>query len=256
MATLNTLRTGSLIDAAFLAPSRPPRPGNRRFAAEQEQAMARRLQQLQKALDDKSGKAPLAPASPAASPTMPERRERSLARTLLACLLSAALGAGGTWLLMADLGAAPGEPGQPQAVRISPTAIASAEMAALATPVAPVALAAPDAAQVGELVEQWRQAWSGRDLAAYLDAYGAAFEPAIGSRDAWVAARTKKLATPGGIEVQLRDLVIEGWGEDRYKVSFLQDYASGSYRETGRAKTLQVARENGQWKIVREQQAP
>ena len=37
-------------------------------------------------------------------------------------------------------------------------------------------------------------------------------------------------------------------------ISFQQDYASGSYREVGRGKTLDVAREGGEWKIIREQQ--
>lgn len=250
---LNTLRTGSLIDAAFLAPPRASTPPPGRFAAHQEHAMAKRLHQLQKALGDKTDKPPVTPAATAACAATGERQGRGMARTLLACLLSATLGAGATWLVMAGLDAAPVKPGQAATVRISPTAIASADAPALA---APVALTIPDEAQVGELVEQWRKAWSSRDLAAYLGVYGDAFEPAGGgSRDAWIAARTRKLAAPAGIEVQLRDLVIEGLGEDRYQVSFLQDYASGSYREAGRAKTLQVAREDGQWKIVREEQA-
>lgn len=241
MATLNPLRNGSLIDAAFLV---PPRAGARpagRLAIHHEQAMARRLQQLQRALGD-------TPKETAA----PERQGHGTPRMLLACLLSALLGAGSMWLTLSDPVA--GDMRPTLATPISPTAIASTNLPATVTP---VTQSAADTAQIEGVIEQWRAAWSRRDVTAYLDAYGEAFEPVGGGgRDTWVDTRTKKLSSQTDIQVQLRNLDIEALDADRYRVSFLQDYASGSYRESGRAKTLLIARENRQWKIVREQQAP
>jgi hypothetical protein len=47
-----------------------------------------------------------------------------------------------------------------------------------------------------------------------------------------------------------------GGGSDRLLptafVSFLQDYASGKYREMARTKVLLIVREHGEWKITKE----
>lgn len=256
VATLNTLHTGSLIDAAFLARPRSSARPMGRFAPPQEKAMTQRLHQLQRALGERAEQ----PAKPlmahAARADVPEKRGHALTHTLVACMLSATLGAGAMWLAMLD-------PTDSFATRqqagasIPPSAIVSPAAAAPSEAAAPIANGIADEAQVGSLVEGWRQAWRDQDIAAYLAAYGADFVPADGSsRDAWVAARSKKLAGNAAIDVQVRDVAIERRGEDRFKVSFRQDYAAGAYRESGRAKTLDVAREDGHWKIVREQQAP
>lgn len=258
MATLNTLHTGSLIDAAFLArPRTSTRPAGR-FAPPQEKAMAQRLHQLQGALGERVEQRPEPLTARAARPDVPEKHGHGLARTLLACLLSATLGAGMMWLAMVDQTGTFALPALPAANASIP---ASAIVSPVAAPPGKSAAAIPngiaDETRIENLVDNWRQAWRDRDLAAYLAAYGADFIPADGSsRDAWVAARSKKLVGKTAIDVQLRDIVIERLGEERFKVAFLQDYAAGSYRETGRSKTLHVAREDGQWKIVREQQAP
>ena len=255
MATHNTLFTGSLIDAAFLAPPRAtPRPA-KPFAAPQEKAMAQRLQQLQTALGEHTDSAP---ATVMALPTEyapPAKSDHGKSRTLFACLLSAALGASTMWLAMQDQTGASATQLQPTAVAIAPSAIVSPALQAQPESMAPAANRVPDETQIGDLVESWRQAWQSHDLTAYLAAYGADFRPADGSsRDAWVTARSKKLAGNAAIEVQLHNVVIERLEQDRFSVSFQQDYASGSYREVGRGKTLDVAREGGEWKIIREQQ--
>lgn len=256
VATLNTLHTGSLIDAAFLARPRSSARPMGRFAPPQEKAMTQRLHQLQRALGEKAEHPPEPLMAHAARSDVPEKRGHELSRTLLACLLSATLGAGAMWLAMLDQTDSLATRQQagasiPPSAIVSPAAAAPSEAAAL------ISNGIADETQIGNLVEDWRQAWRDQDIGAYLAAYGAAFAPADGSsRDAWVAARSKKLAGNAAIDIQVRDVAIERLAEDQFKVSFRQDYASGVYRESGRAKTLDVAREDGHWKIVREQQAP
>lgn len=255
MATHNTLLTGSLIDAAFLVPPRvTPHPANR-FARVQEKAMVNRLQQLQTALGKHTDKAAPTLAAAPVDKRIPAKNGHGMARTLAACLLSAALGASAMWLAMQDQARASAAQLQPSAVAIAPSAIVSLAEKAQLESVAPAATRITDETQISNLVESWRQAWQSHDLDAYLAAYGADFTPADGShRDAWLAARSKKLAGNAAIAVHLHNVVIERLDQDRFRVSFQQDYASGSYREVGRGKTLDVAREVGEWKIIREQQ--
>lgn len=255
MATHNTLLTGSLIDAAFLAPRQAmPRPANR-FAASQEKAMAQRLQQLETALGEHTDNTPATVITLPVGKAPSAKGGHGITRTLIACLLSAALGASAMWLAMQDQTAASTAQRQPITVPVAATAIVSPIEQAQPESVPSAASSIPDETQIGDLLETWRQAWQGHDLPAYLAAYGSGFTPADGgSRDAWVAARSKKLASNAAIEVQLHNVVIERLEQDRFKVSFEQDYASGNYREVSRSKTLHIAREGGEWKIVREQQ--
>ncbi|HLO65215.1 MAG TPA: hypothetical protein VK165_19810 [Azonexus sp.] len=249
MAPVNTLHTGNLIDAAFLARPRPARPGLR-LAASQEQAMAHRLQQLQTALGDEPASTSGSAAPRAAEVVPAGRRHFGTASILLASLASAALGASTMWFALSANGthAAP-----------SRAAVAAVAAPAAASPVPvraePPVVAVADETQIENLLESWLQAWRNRDTAAYLGAYGSEFVPADGSsRSSWVAARTRKLAGAAAIDVQIRDVAITRKTPDLFKVSFRQDYAAGSYREVGRAKTLLVSRTDGQWKIAREMQ--
>ena len=119
--------------------------------------------------------------------------------------------------------------------------------------------AAPLAASVAEaqaLVERWRQAWSGRDVQAYLACYSPDFVPADGqARPNWEAARRKMLARRADIRVAVNALRLEHLDTDQMKASFLQDYTAGSYREQARAKTLRLVRLGADWLIAGEQQS-
>lgn len=248
MATLNTLHTGHLIDAAFLARPRGTSRPELRLAASQEQAMAQRLQQLQAALGDENAGVPRSSMPQTAAAQPPATRHFSTAAMLLAILTSAALGAGAMWFGVTADSSHAGSPLLP----IAPQAVAVASPAP--PPAAPAASVA-DETQIENALESWLQAWRDRDIAAYLAAYGEQFTPADGSSHrSWVAARTKKLASAAAIDVQIRDVAMTRQAPDLFKVSFRQDYAAGSYREAGRAKTLLLARSDGRWQIVREQQ--
>ncbi len=238
MANTGTLSAHSSIESVLRGRTRPALK-----LAGHEQAMARRLAQLQTALGAEApGDTPQAKSpQPAASWSF------KLTSLILISLTSAMVGAGAIRLALATNAPAVEQPKVPAPA--APMSAAPAQTAPL------VAAKEADQAQIEGLLESWRQAWQTRNLAGYLDAYGTAFKPFDGSsRENWVAARTKKLATGAAIEIQVKDVIVERIDPDLFKVSFRQDYASGSYREAGRAKTLHIAREDSGWKIVREQQ--
>ncbi|MBK8337467.1 MAG: hypothetical protein IPL03_13230 [Sterolibacteriaceae bacterium] len=179
-------------------------------------------------------------------------------RTLvLTGLLSAVGTAGLTWLATGSADRREPALGQPTA------ALAPAVSMPPATPPPDAQVAAvtaalpaqPGEAQARALVERWRQAWASRDADAYLDCYGVDFQPIDGqSRSAWAAARRKKLSTPAEINVRLHDMRFERVAPDRLRAVFLQDYASGRYRETARPKTLLLSLQDGEWRIAGEWQ--
>ncbi|MBE2259468.1 MAG: nuclear transport factor 2 family protein [Rhodobacteraceae bacterium] len=173
----------------------------------------------------------------------------------LSNILSALLGAG---LMYAALEAVRSSPGR------SVTIVAAERAAVSRRPVAPLertgeaiaSVPAPDLdSEARNAVENWRSAWSGRDIERYLASYSEDFVPPNGgSRDAWAEARRKNFARRSDIAVDVWGLTVDAESDDRLKVYFQQDYASGAYRETGQWKTLVLQREDGAWLIVSETQ--
>lgn len=244
MATANSLHTGHLIDAAFLTrPRATPRP-ELRLATGHEQAMAQRLHQLQTALGNEHSGVPGNTMPRTAKTPPPSTQQFGTASVLLASLASAALGASAMWFAMTA---------NTSYAELPPAPVAASVVQQRAEPLAAESVA--DERQIEDLLESWLQAWNEHDIETYLASYGKQFTPADGSsHGSWVATRTKKLATTAAIDVQIRDVSLTRQAPDLFKVSFLQDYASAGYREAGRAKSLLVARSDGHWKIVREQQ--
>jgi hypothetical protein len=80
--------------------------------------------------------------------------------------------------------------------------------------------------------------------------------PSDGStREAWLRGRYRNVGGRDAIDVTVRDLNIESVDASRARVSFVQDYVSGSLREMNRPKTLDLARaDDGRWRIIAEWQ--
>lgn len=247
MATISALHSNDLFESLNFARTQSAPRSQAFIPAKHAKAMAARLAQLQAAMGSsevsETGKISSAPAS---APVVHQFGLRSL---ILVGLISAALGGATTWLIKsAEAPAIPSPSASLSSRAIQPTAPIVA-----ATPTAPPALT--DETHIAALLEAWRQAWSKHNVANYLNAYGMQFTPADGSaRDTWEATRTRKLASKADIAVQIRDVVMERVSADLFKVTFQQDYSSGNYREVGRTKNLQIAREGNDWKIIREQQ--
>lgn len=260
MATLSTPPAGGIIETAtaFFASgaSKPTRTTNmarhqaNAESEKHERAMARRLEQLHAAL----GEPEATPAQTAAINKLPAKvNSGNSTRTgalIITALISALLGAG-VMRLATQHEQAP--------AAMAPALLAlAAPLTTSPAPRQPTAIASgtkgiSDQTQVSEVLEAWRSAWAQRDIAGYLNIYSQQFSPIDGNtREAWAAARTKKLAAGAPIDIQIRELGIERLNADQFKATFLQDYASGNYREMARTKVLLIARENGEWRITKE----
>lgn len=109
--------------------------------------------------------------------------------------------------------------------------------------------------EVRAAVERWRQAWSRRDVAAYLGSYSQNFVPADGQPPGkWAEARRHNLLARNDITVRISQIDATQLDKDSYRLVFLQDYRSGSVKEIAQPKTLLVVREGSEWRIAGEWQ--
>ncbi len=112
---------------------------------------------------------------------------------------------------------------------------------------------APDL--IAGLVLQWKQAWSDKDVDAYLDFYSQNFKPRSGmSIEKWRRYRRTRLGKPKSIDIQISDIQVYEQTETSASVSFIQRYTSNLYQDVTR-KTLSLVREGESWKIVAENAA-
>jgi tetratricopeptide (TPR) repeat protein len=150
--------------------------------------------------------------------------------------------------------AAPTPPAKPAAAA-APAPAASAPAAVPAPPPAPTpAPAAPSGAtekEIENVVQAWAAAWSSKDMAAYLAAYGKDFDtPGRQSRKAWEEERRNRIVGKSRISVKVSDLSVavkDGKATARFK----QEYSADSLRVSSR-KTLALAKAGERWLIVRE----
>jgi tetratricopeptide (TPR) repeat protein len=147
-----------------------------------------------------------------------------------------------------------------------PTAVASAPAAPkepAAAPKAPekpvVAAIAPKAAgdanaDVMNAVNDWAQAWSKRDVDAYLAHYAKDFKtPAGESRTEWEKTRRSRIAGAKSIQVAVDSAKVTIQGPDQASVSFQQTYRSDKLNSKNR-KTLDLVKADGRW-LIREEKA-
>ena len=142
--------------------------------------------------------------------------------------------------------------GQPRkAVAAKP--VAAKPKTVMADPVPPKP-APPSATGANKEIEaaitRWAQAWSTRDLNAYFAAYASDFAADGLSHKKWEDQRRERISSPKSIEVQFSDLSINQQG-DTATATFRQDYRSDRFSSTV-TKTLKLALQKGQWRIVEE----
>ena len=99
-------------------------------------------------------------------------------------------------------------------------------------------------------VIQWAKAWSARDVNAYLAAYASDYTADGMTRSNWEAQRRERVSIQKRIDVQLSDMTIDLQG-DTASATFRQAYRSDRFSSTV-TKTLKLALQNGQWRIVDE----
>lgn len=152
-------------------------------------------------------------------------------------------------------GSRPATPAAPNTPAVAPpTVVATAP--AVTQPPAPVASAPAQASEaqqreVREAVQAWAQAWSSKNMTAYLGAYAPNFTPGGGvSRANWEAERKARIVPRSRISVEVNDLVVTVNG-DRASARFRQAYSSDNLNSSNR-KTLDMVKSGNRWLIVRE----
>lgn len=101
-------------------------------------------------------------------------------------------------------------------------------------------------------MEGWAQAWSAKDVDAYLAYYGQDFVPPGGrTRDAWEGQRRERLTAPEWIRVDVKDVRVTPRSPDRVTVRLVQHYASPGYQDKTLKRFTLVSRD-GRWTIKSE----
>ena len=228
-----------------------------------DQALHKRLSQLRMAMGDEpatNGVERPAPLAVKTSPTTQKPPSLFSVHTLLATsLVSACIGAAAAWgTAVVSVGSRANPPAASHE-RVA-AAIPAPQTVPAPTTLAPEAPPAQDGKteeeQLSQLLENWRQAWSARDVDAYLSHYSERFAPQGGqARAAWAESRRKNIAGRTGISVTVHALQIERVDDQRFRLAFLQDYAAGNYREEAQPKVLELVREGPAWRIVSELQS-
>jgi hypothetical protein len=118
---------------------------------------------------------------------------------------------------------------------------------------APPAAAAEDRTQaIVRTVEDWARAWSRGDADAYLAFYAPDFRtPPKESRAQWEATRRERLAKAKNVSVKVIAPEVSFPDADRATVTFRQEYASRSFKGSGR-KTLELVLQGERWLIQQE----
>lgn len=134
----------------------------------------------------------------------------------------------------------------------APAVVATAPAAAPATAASSAPPVSGDAQrEVEAAVAAWAQAWSSKNVAGYLGAYGPAFKPPGGqARAAWEAERRARIEPRSRIGVDISDLAVTV-NADRATARFRQAYTSDNLDITSR-KTLELVKSGTRWLIVRE----
>ena len=141
------------------------------------------------------------------------------------------------------MAAAPKEAAKPEA---------SKPEAPKAVPEKPVAPTADVSEEVLKAVNGWAEAWSKKDVDAYLAYYAEDFKtPGTEARAEWEKTRRARITAPKSIAVGVESAKVTMSGADRATVSFRQNYRSDVLKSNTR-KTLVMVRANGRWQIVEE----
>ena len=158
--------------------------------------------------------------------------------------------------LAPSVAAAPAPPVKAAAAAPTPAAAATTPAAA-PNPATPPAMPAPAAAGDGSAkeaeaaVRAWANAWSAKDMPAYLAAYGKDFDPpGSQSRPAWEEERRARITGKSSINVKLENLTVSVTGA-KAVAQFRQDYKASGLSVSSR-KTLNLVKTGNKWLIAKE----
>jgi ketosteroid isomerase-like protein len=99
----------------------------------------------------------------------------------------------------------------------------------------------------------WSAAWSAQHADAFLAYYSSDYVPTDGlTWEEWAAQRRNRLQKAGLIKISIDQPKVAATSDVTARVEFIQTYQSDSYSDQV-LKILDMRRENGNWKIYREQ---
>ena len=112
--------------------------------------------------------------------------------------------------------------------------------------------AAAGSEDASKAVLGWAQAWSKKDVDAYLAYYARDFKTPNGEpRGEWEKARRQRITAPKHIEVSVDGLKVSAIDANSAKINFRQHYRSDSLKADS-SKTLVMVRVDGKWLIQQE----
>lgn len=125
--------------------------------------------------------------------------------------------------------------------------------AAPAMPASTTTVSSPEneLAQVEEALKKWRDAWSSKNIYAYLNIYAKNFKPSNGmSREQWGKMRVERINSKKSISVRFENLEVRQVGE-RVITKFRQIYSDENFQAVGN-KTLVWVKQQNNWMIAEE----
>lgn len=111
-----------------------------------------------------------------------------------------------------------------------------------------------NAKEVEEMIEEWINAWTGKDIKKYSSFYTPDYRLKTMTHRQWLADKREKFQRQEYIEVEAANLRISFDGGDA-KAVFEQAYRSPTYRDEG-IKTLTLTKTGNNWKITEENWEP
>jgi ketosteroid isomerase-like protein len=113
--------------------------------------------------------------------------------------------------------------------------------------------AADPSAEVLKALNGWAEAWSKRDVDAYLGYYAKDFQtPAGESRAAWEKQRRERIGAAKTIKVNVSSPKVTVNGANQATVRFRQAYQSDTFKSTGNKTLVLVKGAEGRWQIQQE----
>jgi tetratricopeptide (TPR) repeat protein len=107
-------------------------------------------------------------------------------------------------------------------------------------------------AQILKAVHSWAQAWSNKDVNAYLASYAPNFKTPDGEgRNAWEASRRERILRPKQIQVRVLSPNVSVRNDGTAEIRFVQEYKSDTLNRNVR-KSLILTRSENKWLILRE----
>ena len=146
---------------------------------------------------------------------------------------------------------APAATPAPDKVADAAVSTPAATTTAPATPTAPAATDS-ERSEVVKALQDWANAWSSKNVDAYLSFYAGDFKTPKGeSRTDWEAARETRINAPKSIKVTISNAKVSFTDDNHATVSFGQSYRA-SHLSTSSKKIMTLVKTGGKWLIQEE----